>query len=1060
MAEKKLNARVVHKHDIEENWLKATTFVPKAAEIIVYDPDDNYSYSRIKVGDGVTTVIDLPFSAGQADLMQNDPTAPDYIKGRTHWTDDPVTTTETEVIVEEQTVQLADNMYFEDGVWNLVLGETYTVTWDETTYECACYSSTYNGFDVLALGNSSVWGEGEDTGEPFGVGVITSEGKRGFMAKDNESHTVSIVKITSTTTQTVHMLDPKYYERIAWVESETEIFPETTIALEGGEGIISTDLLPIVFGETYTLVWDGVEYSYVAVDMSAEITSGAVMLGSMDSSEAPGCVLCAPGIGTVVSANSDTATEVTVSIKHGKNVVHTIDPMFLPSGVPYVIDSGMVEILPETTLQGDEVEAGFFYIATPLGLTIGERYTVHLDGVEYEGMASDGTTLDAPGVILANDGADFTTGEGVVFAILELPPEYVTETGYYAQLMLVSGATSCTISIYQGNTIIQKLDVRCLPDTVPYVIEGESTNTLTFDGDFAGKESLDGMMVKVSDNIVSSSDLEKVTAVETVGLTDDAPSGTFTEFFVTDFTADGVPALILGSSFEESELPLMYIFLEDYSMEGMSATKGIYILGVEGSCYVSKVTATSDIFGEPDILNKLDPVLLPDNVPYLIEGEDGEVILEETTGMPDYDGIISAPTFNVIPDKTVIVTWNGTDYECLVYSLEYNGTNFYAFGNSERIYALYGATVESNNVPFAAFSMPDGSMSYVMAEDNSTEVTVSIRYTETPAIIQKLDNRCLDLEWYADKPTVNLTEIYPEATVSSGTIIFAEELEQIPVEVYQSYPVQVMYDGTAYDTFLRVQLESSEGDGDMMVGGNLSLVWNTEKNTGEPFVVLGYYNGIGLQGVNDGTYSVSISFADGGTHTISISLVDGYTYNTIPKEYLPDLTSEIQETLEPIKNQLKETMLVLTDTVNGYEYIIQMQNGNLISICKCGGITITSMPTKTEYNEGDTYDLSGLAVTGVRQDGEVYEIEGWIVEDHDEVATLDNYTFYVSYTEHGETFTTSFDLTVIDWGAVNLTDFTYTKNSDGTYTITDWKGTLNGEASTEMIVPDSDKIII
>lgn len=41
---------------------------------------------------------------------------------------------------------------------------------------------------------------------------------------------------------------------------------------------------------------------------------------------------------------------------------------------------------------------------------------------------------------------------------------------------------------------------------------------------------------------------------------------------------------------------------------------------------------------------------------------------------------------------------------------------------------------------------------------------------------------------------------------------------------------------------------------------------------------------------------------------------------------------------------------------------------------------------------------------------------------------------------------------------VVLIDFTYTKNEDGTYTITDWKGTLNGEASTECIIPDHDLI--
>lgn len=61
MATKTLNGRVISKHDIEGNWWLAENFTPQAGEIIVYDPDENYYYSRIKIGDGVQNVNDLPF---------------------------------------------------------------------------------------------------------------------------------------------------------------------------------------------------------------------------------------------------------------------------------------------------------------------------------------------------------------------------------------------------------------------------------------------------------------------------------------------------------------------------------------------------------------------------------------------------------------------------------------------------------------------------------------------------------------------------------------------------------------------------------------------------------------------------------------------------------------------------------------------------------------------------------------------------------------------------------------------------------------------------------------
>lgn len=59
--EKIVNARVLCKHDIEQNWNSAINFIPKAGELILYDPDTTYDYTRMKIGDGVTKVAALPF---------------------------------------------------------------------------------------------------------------------------------------------------------------------------------------------------------------------------------------------------------------------------------------------------------------------------------------------------------------------------------------------------------------------------------------------------------------------------------------------------------------------------------------------------------------------------------------------------------------------------------------------------------------------------------------------------------------------------------------------------------------------------------------------------------------------------------------------------------------------------------------------------------------------------------------------------------------------------------------------------------------------------------------
>lgn len=56
-----INTRIQNKHDTEVNWTKATNFIPKQGEIIVYDKDGTMDIERIKVGDGVSTVNNLPF---------------------------------------------------------------------------------------------------------------------------------------------------------------------------------------------------------------------------------------------------------------------------------------------------------------------------------------------------------------------------------------------------------------------------------------------------------------------------------------------------------------------------------------------------------------------------------------------------------------------------------------------------------------------------------------------------------------------------------------------------------------------------------------------------------------------------------------------------------------------------------------------------------------------------------------------------------------------------------------------------------------------------------------
>ena len=66
---------------------------------------------------------------------------------------------------------------------DIVVGQTYTVKWDGTEYECVCYAYS----SMLVLGNLSVIGKGDDTGEPF------IYGDKSFVTLDTSaSHTISV----------------------------------------------------------------------------------------------------------------------------------------------------------------------------------------------------------------------------------------------------------------------------------------------------------------------------------------------------------------------------------------------------------------------------------------------------------------------------------------------------------------------------------------------------------------------------------------------------------------------------------------------------------------------------------------------------------------------------------------------------------------------------------------------------------------------------------------------------------------------------------------------------
>ena len=200
---------------------------------------DNCLYSngeKVATGSGASV---------QSDLTQNDETAPDYVKGRTHWVESEV------VLPETYSEDAEDGIVWFETPETFKDGENYIVTINGTTYKSkgvTVEGTIYIGNPVLA-GDESF----PNTGEPFlifgdgeWVGIVTAEGLT--------SATLSI------STETVHQIDPKFVPNLPYSETVKTILPETTYTLNNGL-YQEPATLELELGKYYTVVYDGVEYT-------------------------------------------------------------------------------------------------------------------------------------------------------------------------------------------------------------------------------------------------------------------------------------------------------------------------------------------------------------------------------------------------------------------------------------------------------------------------------------------------------------------------------------------------------------------------------------------------------------------------------------------------------------------------------------------------------------------------------------------------------------------------------------------------------------------------------
>ena len=145
-----------------------------------------------------------PSHLWQPDWNQNDASAPDFFKNRPFGEE-----TSRMFLIPEQVIPIDE--YGSGGVElgiKPVAGNTYTVMWNGTEYDCLAQDFEMDGIPCVFLGNQIIAG-GEDTGEPFAVLAVDAMGA--WLVFPTDAIFEALVSIVGEAT-VVNKIDAKFYQ--------------------------------------------------------------------------------------------------------------------------------------------------------------------------------------------------------------------------------------------------------------------------------------------------------------------------------------------------------------------------------------------------------------------------------------------------------------------------------------------------------------------------------------------------------------------------------------------------------------------------------------------------------------------------------------------------------------------------------------------------------------------------------------------------------------------------------------------------------------------------------
>lgn len=162
-------------------------------------------------------------------------------------------------ILPTTTITIADSFNEREGLFGLKEGQTYIVNWDGTEYECGCISAVVDGATFAGIGNLAAFELGDDTGEPFLIADVINAGFSAIVCMNDGDYTVSI----STFAENIHKIEEKYLPKMTWdkIGKEEKVLYDLQLNGFSENGyVMCVATIPLVVGQKYEVVWDGVSY--------------------------------------------------------------------------------------------------------------------------------------------------------------------------------------------------------------------------------------------------------------------------------------------------------------------------------------------------------------------------------------------------------------------------------------------------------------------------------------------------------------------------------------------------------------------------------------------------------------------------------------------------------------------------------------------------------------------------------------------------------------------------------------------------------------------------------